>query len=196
MPFQFLFVNIVFLIQFVQAGNAYTVTVIQDDVSGAHSAWTYFETDMGNINAQQASINIVPADTGTEVIWTFNKDGILTLPNGATIKDTVGNSVAFGLNAGNSNQGIEAVAVGDSAGNVSQGGYAVALGFLAGTGNQGWFSVAAGYSAGYNNQANSAVAVGSFAGALPFNLFSLGLKSIEDIFGRKVFMKAFFNGFK
>ena len=148
-----------------QAGNAYTVTGIQDDVSGAHSAWTYFETDMGNINAPQASINIVPADTGTEVIWTFNKDGILTLPNGATIKDTVGNSVAFGLNAGNSNQGIEAVAVGDSAGNVSQGGYAVALGFLAGTGNQGWFSVAAGYSAGYNNQANSAVAVGSFAGA-------------------------------
>ena len=63
-----------------QAGNGYAVTGVQDDVSGAHSAWAYFQTDISNVNAPTASINVVPADTGTEVIWAFNADGALTLP--------------------------------------------------------------------------------------------------------------------
>ena len=106
-----------------------------------------------------------------EKTWTFTAAGEflaagnVTLTNGAVIKDTAGNSVAFGLNAGQSSQGIEAVAIGDSAGNVNQGQYAVAMGFLAGSNSQGAFSVAAGYSAAFTNQANSAVAIGSFAGA-------------------------------
>lgn len=104
-------------------------------------------------------------DNATPYLYSFSTSGITLPRGGATIRDTVGNSVAFGLNAGQSSQGIEAVAIGDSAGNVSQGGYAVAMGFEAGKTNQGAFSVAVGYPAGQTNQANSAVAVGSFAGA-------------------------------
>jgi hypothetical protein len=63
-----------------QSGNAYTYTGLQDDVTGPNSAWTYFQTDMGNINAPVALINLKPANTGNEVSWTFDAVGNLTVP--------------------------------------------------------------------------------------------------------------------
>ena len=92
--------------------------------------------------------------------------GILTLPNGAAIRDTTGDAVAFGLNAGQNTQGIGAVAIGALAGQITQGTGAVAIGETAGQSAQGIETVAIGYSAGFTTQGNSAVAIGSGAGAI------------------------------
>jgi hypothetical protein len=59
----------------------------------------------------------------------------LTLPLGnIKIKGTVGNSIAFGLNAGQISQGNAAVAIGSLAGNNRQGNNSVAIGNTAGAG--------------------------------------------------------------
>ena len=80
--------------------------------------------------------------------WVFGTDGTLTLPNNAVIKDTAGDAVAIGAQAGNTSQGNAAVAIGNNAGQD----------------NQGIQSVAIGSNAGYTTQSNSAVAIGNAAG--------------------------------
>ncbi len=97
-------------------------------------------------------------------LWDFNQNGNLTLPYGAVIKDTAGNAVAFGEDAGNSLQGISAVAVGNSAGATSQGIYAVAIGAQTGKTSQGNGAVAVGSTAGFQNQGDIAVAIGTQTG--------------------------------
>ena len=96
--------------------------------------------------------------------WKFGTDGILTLPNGAVIKDIYGDAVAFGQGAGTTSQGINAVAVGSGAGTTSQGDSAVAIGNVAGTTTQSQYAVAVGYGAGQTTQGQSAVAIGFIAG--------------------------------
>ena len=114
-------------------------------------------------------------------VWKFDETGVLSLPNGATIRDTAGNAVAFGRNAaanaqgqfavaigqgaGNTTQGTEAVAVGLQAGFASQGNYAVAIGKFSANSSQGNYAVAVGPNAGFENQSSNAVAIGSTAGA-------------------------------
>jgi len=90
--------------------------------------------------------------------------GIITLTNGATIRDTVGNSVAIGLNAGATTQGTQAVAIGNLAGNSTQGNQAVAIGPDTGNTTQGTQAVAIGSSAGSNVQGNNAIAIGRQSG--------------------------------
>jgi hypothetical protein len=103
----------------------------------------------------------ITADTKS---WTFGTDGRLLLPNNTILKDTVGNAIAFGYEAGQNSQGGEAVAIGTNAGYDSQGADAVAIGTSAGETDQGEKAVAIGDSAGYINQGDYAVAIGHGAG--------------------------------
>ena len=90
--------------------------------------------------------------------------GVITLTNGAVIKDNAGDSVAFGQSAGATSQGNSAVAIGHNAGVTSQGTFTVAIGRNAGQTSQGGSSVAVGVSAGDVSQGTQAVAVGNGAG--------------------------------
>ena len=97
--------------------------------------------------------------------WTFDSAGNLTLPNGAVLKDTSGDSVSFGQGAGQTTQGEQAVAIGLQAGFTSQGNYAVAIGKFSANSSQGSYAVAVGPNAGYENQLANAVSIGASAGA-------------------------------
>jgi hypothetical protein len=121
-------------------------------------------------------VNIV---TNGNIIWSFNADGKLTLPNGAVIKDTAGNAVAFGLNAGNISQGIGAVAIGELSGNNTQGNLTVAIGYNAGSSSQGTEAIAIGTNAGYESQQVDAVAIGASSGGLNqgYRAVSIGMYS-------------------
>ncbi len=96
--------------------------------------------------------------------WQFGNTGVLTLPNGAWVKDTIDYAVAIGAQAGANTQGEYAVAIGYRAGEISQGDNAVAIGIYAGNATQGTDAVAIGTRAGDNNQGISSVAIGSRAG--------------------------------
>lgn len=101
--------------------------------------------------------------SSTDGMLTTNGDG-LTLANGAIIKDTSGNAVAFGENAGTLSQGADSVAIGNSAGYNTQGTNAVAVGYGAGNITQGNYGVAIGNSAGGTSQGGYSVAIGNLAG--------------------------------
>jgi len=90
--------------------------------------------------------------------------GIITLTNSAVIKNTSGNAVAFGLDAGLTTQKNFAVAFGWWAGKTTQGNNSVAVGPAAGYDTQGLFAVAVGSDAGSNTQSSQAVAIGASAG--------------------------------
>jgi hypothetical protein len=130
------------------------------------AAGGYAEIVTSNGNSYVAVTN-----GGAEIVtsgiynWDFDNGGNLTLPNGAVIKDTAGNAIAFGNSAGNTSQGINAIAIGASAGFLTQGNSAVAIGQTAGNSTQGEYSAAFGYGAGANAQGLQAVAIGSNAGA-------------------------------
>jgi hypothetical protein len=108
--------------------------------------------------------------------------GIITLTNGAVIRDTAGDAIAIGQGAGeypaqgnaavavgkyagNYLQGVSGVAVGERSGSYTQGANAVAVGYAAGNYLQGANAVAIGNSAGYGYQGQYAVAIGTLAGA-------------------------------
>ena len=100
----------------------------------------------------------------TNGLLVHNGSGI-QLANGAIIKDTAGDAVAFGQNAGTITQGTQAVAIGDSAGYNNQGAYGVAIGYGAGNVNQGQGAVAIGLNAGITNQGTQGIAIGNLAGS-------------------------------
>jgi hypothetical protein len=75
------------------------------------------------------------------------------------------NTIAIGAASGQSNQGISSIAIGGQAGSTGQGVSAVAVGTQAGTTNQGAVAVALGTLAGTTNQGLGAVAVGGTAGS-------------------------------
>jgi len=133
-------------------------------IRGGNSSRPYHGSDVqihsGNAVTSPGAISLY---TGTNQ-WTFGKTGDLTLPNGAVIRDTAGDAVAFGQDAGLTNQGLYAVAIGETAGNTSQGLYGVAVGQEAGSNIQGYGAVAVGSSAGYDTQGTQAVAIGIYAG--------------------------------
>jgi len=105
------------------------------------------------------NVNIVTGDRYGNItgnIWRFDSSGGLTLPlGGVKIKDTVGNSVAFGLNAGQISQGNAAVAIGSYAGNNRQGNNSVAIGNTAGAGG----SVSTNYVSGAESPSTTLVVV-------------------------------------
>ncbi len=145
-------------------------------ITGLNKAATlnvvYFNATTGELT-YDVDNNLTPAQiaNGAYSLSISSTDGMLvtngaglTLANGAIIKDTAGDAVAFGQNAGTLNQGIQAVAIGDSAGYNAQGAYGVAIGYGAGNVNQGQTAVAIGINAGISNQGNYGIAIGNSAG--------------------------------
>jgi hypothetical protein len=128
-----------------------------------------------------ANLEISTDASNTAQTWQFDVNGTLTLPEGAQIRNTAGNAVAFGLNAGQTSQGDRAVAIGLEAGTTSQGVGGVAIGEQAGHISQGVLSVAIGYYAGSNAQSFSAVAIGAQAGE---TAQGSGAIAIGDLAGR------------
>jgi hypothetical protein len=104
------------------------------------------------------------AISSTDGTVSSNGAGFL-LKNGARIKDTAGDAVAFGQNAGALSQGGQAVAIGDSAGYNTQGDFAVAIGYGAGNQNQSQVAVAIGLNAGMVSQGYNGIAIGNSAGS-------------------------------
>jgi hypothetical protein len=84
---------------------------------------------------------------GNSAQWTFGAAGKITFPNGASLNDTSGDSVAFGQNAGLTSQAQHAVAIGINAGRLYQGEDSVAIGYNAGYYDQ-QRGVAIGWDAG------------------------------------------------
>jgi hypothetical protein len=87
----------------------------------------------------------------------------VSLVNGSVLKDTGDFAIAFGLDAGLTSQGAQAVAIGFWAGQ-TQGQSAVAIGGEAGKTSQGSNTVAIGSLAGRTSQGANAVAIGNVAG--------------------------------
>ena len=177
--------------------------------SGANGAVSsLWVEDIGNVGTSNIAAVYANPTVGSKIVriavgqnggntgpnlWDFNTNGTLTLPNGAVIKDTAGNSVAFGWGAGSNTQGNSAVAVGNSAGQTSQGtqsvavgqraGFsnqgpsAVAIGAYAGNSAQGERTVAVGLGAGITSQGNSAIAIGAFAGNSSQGTYSIAIGS-------------------
>ena len=134
----------------------------------------------GNLNGIFANANVAVIGAGNQG-WTFNASGNLTLPNGAVIKDTSGNSVAVGYGAG-ANQGNQSVAIGENAG-ANQGSTAVAIGQNAGGGvaYQSDDAVAIGHSAGEDGQGTQAIAIGLYTGQTAQGLNSIALGAYAGV---------------
>jgi hypothetical protein len=125
----------------------------------------YLNADGVNLLYANTNVTLRANSTGTNKDWNFGNTGVLTLPNSAVIRDTVGNAVAFGRDAAATGpQGNAAVAIGQQAGDTSQGQNSVAIGMQAGTNTQNANAVAIGGLAGSSTQGTSAVAVGQGAG--------------------------------
>jgi hypothetical protein len=133
----------------------------------------YFDATTGQLSYGRANdINPDEIANGAFRMSISSIDGLVTtngsgiqLANGAIIKDTSGDAVAFGQNAGTLNQGLQAVAIGDSAGYNAQGAYGVAIGYGAGNINQGQTAVAIGINAGISNQGAYGIAIGNSSGS-------------------------------
>ena len=115
----------------------------------------------GNSQANSANVTIQTTYGGT---WVFDNYGNLTLPNGALLKDTAGDSVAFGQGAGADSQNQHAVAIGPNAGNYNQGEDAVAIGYNAAQTSQSQRAIAIGWGAGATSQQIWGQAYGQDAG--------------------------------
>ena len=125
------------------AGPAIQITGYADDVfyNTPRSAYLSVQ-DQANATQQwdfgilgNGNNNFVVGDRTNSNQWTFGTDGNLTLPNGASIKDTTG--LAIGYQAGYTGQRQNAIAIGVQAGYTGQGNNAVAIGTFTGVSNQG-----------------------------------------------------------
>ena len=159
------------------ASTDHPLGILSTGANGAVSSlWV---EDIGNVSTSNIAAVYANPTPGSKIVriavgengspgpnlWDFNANGTLTLPNGATIQDTVGNAVAFGRDAAATGpQGNAAVAIGQQAGETSQGLNAVAIGALAGFNTQNANTVAIGREAGQTTQQAGAVAVGLNAG--------------------------------
>ena len=119
-------------------GNGSQLTGLSATYSNTNVA-SYLPTYTGNISSGNIST------------------GVITLTNGAVIRDTAGDAIAYGRNAGLTSQGSETVAIGVAAGSLAQGTGAVAIGSAAGLTNQGTNSIAIGRVAGSTNQATNSI---------------------------------------
>jgi hypothetical protein len=146
-------------------GNIYATNLVINSIRSDDSTFVTIEDGVnvtsGLISAPESMLLTAGANT-----WTFGTDGILTLANGATLKEgvTLG-ALALGYQAGQTSQGIRTVAIGEGTGQTSQGARATAVGAYAGSTSQGGYSVAVGWNAGQISQGGYSVAVGAFAGA-------------------------------
>lgn len=140
--------------------------------NGATANLVYYDAANGRFSyASDNALTPSSIANGAYSLSIQSTDGLLVhngaglqLANGAIIKDTSGDAVAFGQNAGTITQGLQAVAIGDSAGYNNQGAYGVAIGYGAGNVNQGQTAVAIGINAGISNQGAYGIAIGNSSG--------------------------------
>jgi hypothetical protein len=163
------------------SGNAYSTmyqnsshweAYAEDDETGADSGWAWIFAELPTIDTPQVFIENKTGSDGISKRWTFDAAGNLTLPNGALVKDTTGDSVAFGQNAGANSQYQHAVAIGLNAGYQYQGEDSVAIGFDAGYYNQGR-GVAIGYQAGQGTNQSIPVSA-TYGGSGPAHIYVSG----------------------
>lgn len=140
------------------AGNS--IPIITTDAYGRVTSITTASIDTTRIANGSYYLEV----SSTDGTVSSNGAGFL-LKNGARIKDTAGDAVAFGQNAGALSQGNQAVAIGDSAGYNTQGDFAVAIGYGAGNQNQSQVAVAIGLNAGMVSQGYNGIAIGNSAGS-------------------------------
>ena len=118
-----------------------------------------------------SNVTIPVADGNININYNGSNAGLLapyalTLGVGAGVSSTGNLDVAIGYNAaGDGTQGVNSVAVGLNAGQTAQGANSVAVGVGAGSTNQSANAVAIGQNAGANAQSTWAIALGSGAGA-------------------------------
>jgi hypothetical protein len=135
------------------------LTAINEGVTGN---LVYFNASTGELTySSDNALTPTSIANGAFSLSIQSTDGLLVhngagiqLANGAIIKDTSGDAVAFGQNAGTITQGTQAVAIGDSAGYNNQGAYGVAIGYGAGRGNTsaiGINTIAIGNKAGFES---------------------------------------------
>jgi hypothetical protein len=153
-----------------EAGNLYIQSAVSTgNVTGANlitNAGIYGNTAniTGNLFAGNVYSGGVIDAVGNITGGNILSNGIVKLSNGAVLKDTEFQAIAFGNLAGQTTQGQYSVAVGYSAGSINQGLSAVAVGVNAGLENQGSIGVAVGEGAGTLSQGVGAIAVGGEAG--------------------------------
>jgi hypothetical protein len=154
----------------VAGGTTYQIT-------GANLSSYFGGSEYGNANvvANLAALGTNPVSTTGNITGGNISTGIITLTNGAVIKDNAGDSVAFGQSAGGTSQGNSSVALGHNAGATGQGTFAVAVGRNAGQNTQGGGTVAVGVSAGGETQGNNAIAIGSSAGFTGQGTYAVGV---------------------
>jgi len=148
-------------------------TLLTGLANNATANIVYFDSSTGRLSYGRANdINPDEIANGAFRMSISNINGLVStngsgiqLANGAIIKDTSGDAVAFGQNAGTITQGTQAVAIGDSAGYNNQGAYGVAVGYGAGNVNQGQTAVAIGINAGISNQGAYGIAIGNSSGS-------------------------------
>jgi hypothetical protein len=152
-------------LQYVRVRGGDVATHIHIDTGNNAYYDQYFGSDIKYVKLEAAGNVQIGSndDTGNSAQWIFETSGTLTLPNGATIRDTVGNSVAFGNSAGNG-QGNSAVAIGDNAGSEAQQDRAIAIGYAAGGTTQNEYAIAIGSGAGVDSQGSNTIAIGTSAG--------------------------------
>jgi hypothetical protein len=173
--------------KYVQLANTGNIVINTSDYAGNTAQWKFGTTGaltlpnadasgFGNIYFEQNSSTITFGldDNAVPFLYSFATSGITLPRGGATIRDTVGNALAFGRDAAATGpQGNAAVAIGQQAGTTQQGADAVAIGRQAGYSDQGIETLAIGVLAGFDTQGQGAVAVGFGAG---YNL--QGVKSV------------------
>jgi len=137
---------------------------------------------IGNQTISSNSTSVTVSGTLVANISGNVSTGLITLTNGAIIKDTTGNAISFGenagtttqgqsavaigINAGTSTQGLSAIAVGNGAGSTTQGSNAISIGTDAGALNQGVSGIGLGAQAAFTDQLSDAIAIGRNAGYL------------------------------
>jgi hypothetical protein len=130
----------------------YSSNTVDGSTVTAFTGWTF------GVNNGTLTLPATGKISNSIYDWTFGTGGELTLPNGAVLRNTVGNAIAFGNGAGLNSQSTMAIAIGTDAGYYTQGAAAVAIGESAGENYQGANAIAIGKKAGYNNQvANSII---------------------------------------
>ena len=164
----------------IQTGNNSSINTWTFGTTGVLTLPNADASGFGNIYFEENSSTITFGldDNATPFLYSFATSGITLPTGGARIRDTAGNSIAFGLDAGQSGQGNSAVAIGELAGNTSQGANSVAIGANAAANVQGNNSVAVGWYAGYDTQGEGAVAIGFDAGGNAQGILSVAIGTL------------------
>jgi hypothetical protein len=137
----------------------------------------------GQLGNPTFEITVVDPSSPTSQNWAFDKNGILSLPSGATLYDTSNQSITFGYNSyATPTQGSHSVAIGTFSGVVNQGDSAVAIGNQAGDTSQGAYSIAIGNQAGTTNQASQSIILNANITGLSANVSGFYVNPVRNYY--------------